>query len=103
MQKRTSPIRNGLLAIAGGLLLSLPLTARADELPPAAAATPVTPPESAPLTENGEKLVCHTMSHQGSLVRVKVCKTQKQWDIERAKMQREFSGFQNRSYTAPPR
>jgi hypothetical protein len=38
------------------------------------------------------------MTHQGMLVRTNVCKTQKEWDEQRRRQQRDLADFQNRNY-----
>lgn len=85
-------MRNTMITLAAGLLLSVSSAALADD-------TTVTA-QPAAATDSG-KLVCHYNVHQGVLVRKPVCKTQSQWDRDRREDQRNFATFQMRTYSAP--
>jgi len=85
-------MRNTIITLAAGLLLSVSSAALADD--GAVSAQPAAVSDS-------NKLVCHYNVHQGVLVRKAVCKTQSQWDRDRRESQRDFATFQMRTYSAP--
>jgi hypothetical protein len=74
---------------AAGLLLSS--AAFADD------AKPMTPtPVSA---DNSDKLICHAISHEGSVVHRSECRTQKEWDRIRFESQQSLLEWQQRNLT----
>ena len=86
-------MRNAILTMAIGAVLSLSTASFAQEQQPVTVAP--AQPAAAP---DKDKLVCRMMYHQGSLIRTQQCKTQDQWDNERRAAQRNVSDFQNRNY-----
>lgn len=87
-------MRNTLFTIAAGLFLSASSAAFADYAEPMAA-------QPVAATSSSERLVCHMMVHQGMLLKTRTCMTQKRWDEERRREERDFATFQMRTYSAP--
>lgn len=86
-------MRNAIMMLTAGMLLSVSAAALADDTP--ATPTSAQPAQAAP---DKDKLVCKMMYHNGSLIRTQQCKTQAQWDMERTKAQHDVADFQNRNY-----
>jgi len=86
-------MRNTIMMLAAGMLLSVSTAALADDTP--ATPAPAQPAQAAP---DKVKLVCKTMYHNGSLIHTQQCKTQAQWESERTKTQHDVADFQNRNY-----
>ena len=92
--RKGNTMRNTILTLAAGLVLSLSTVARADD-----AQQPRLQPVS--VTTDSDRLICHSFIHQGMLLKSNVCKTRRQWDEQRHQEQYDFADFQNRTYTHP--
>jgi len=60
-------------------------------------------PAAQPATASAQdRLVCHYFVHEGMLLRIPQCKTQKEWDRDRETYERQIATIQYRSYSHPP-
>lgn len=86
-------MRSTILALACGFGLVAASAAMSDPT-----ATPMAQPVSA-VQDNDNPVICHTLMHEGELIRSRVCKTKHQWDAIRFHDQQAIRDFQNASLT----
>ncbi len=83
------------LAFASGLALSFSTAAFAADPQTAAAVQP------APATDDGSTLICHLVSHEGTVLPGRVCLTKAGWERARRLTQQTISEIQVRSFSRP--
>ncbi len=88
-------MRIGLLAIVSGIALSISAAAIAAEVQTGASS------QSASATNDSQKMVCHFISHEGTLLPKPQCATQYAWDKERRRQERELAEYQLRNNSVP--
>jgi len=110
-------MRKTLLILFSGLALSICGVASADPADTssaaAAASEPMAQPSALPHSEHtdagapsastqvsakGEKLICHHLVHEGSVLPQEVCLTQQAWDRVRRREQKTVSDWQTHGY-----
>jgi hypothetical protein len=86
-------MRSTILALVSGFGLVAASAALADQT-----AAPMAQPVST-VQDSDNPVICHTLMHEGELIRSRVCKTKHQWDAIRYHDQQAIRDFQNASLT----
>ena len=86
-------MRNRILALTCALSFSAPLAALADTSPPEPFIQPIS------TVHGSETLSCHYYYHEGTIIRWRDCRTQREWDRLRRETERNVMEFQLRTMT----